>query len=72
MNNADQKIRAAEQIGKIGQDLTGPVRMCVICRNKFFKTDLTRHVRTEDGLEPDPRQIRPGRGYYLCTADSCA
>lgn len=50
----------------------GPVRMCVICRQRFLKKHLLRHTRTEDGkLAPDPKQTAPGRGWYVCGEPSC-
>ena len=50
----------------------GPVRMCVICRRRFPKKELSRHVVTEGGLEGDSTQTRPGRGYYVCSDAACA
>ena len=52
-----------------------PERMCVICRGRFAKSELTRHVAApdgQDGLVPDPRAILPGRGHYLCANPECA
>jgi len=50
-----------------------PVRMCVICRERFPKTTLLRHVfEPEGGLVPDPRATLPGRGHYLCANPACA
>lgn len=52
-----------------------PVRMCVICRGRFAKSELTRHVQApqgQDGLVPDPLAILPGRGHYLCANPECA
>jgi len=52
-----------------------PMRMCVICRGRFAKTALSRHVSApdgQDGLVPDPRAILPGRGHYLCANPECA
>lgn len=60
--------------------------MCVICRRRFAKSQLLRHVlapaiaETEDetrpdegksGLEADEAQARPGRGWYVCSAPQC-
>ncbi|WP_346773695.1 YlxR family protein [Desulfovibrio sp. ZJ369] len=51
----------------------GPVRMCVICRRRFPKAALTRHVLTPQGnLSIDPEKVRPGRGWYLCSDPVCA
>ncbi|EKO38227.1 MAG: putative nucleic-acid-binding protein implicated in transcription termination [Solidesulfovibrio magneticus str. Maddingley MBC34] len=52
-----------------------PVRMCVICRERFPKSELVRHVAAaegEAGLAPDPRAVLPGRGHYLCANPACA
>lgn len=60
-----------------------PTRMCVICRRRFAKSQLLRHVlppadadRTPDsagesGLEADKAQVRPGRGWYVCSDPEC-
>ena len=54
-----------------------PVRMCVVCRQRFPKEELTRHVRSADAEErdampvPDPAQTMPGRGYYVCGQARC-
>lgn len=51
----------------------GPVRMCVICRRRFAKTMLARHVLTPEGiLSVDPTHTSPGRGWYLCSDPDCA
>lgn len=51
----------------------GPVRMCVICRRRFAKAALTRHVRDAHGnLIIDAPQTSPGRGWYLCDDPTCA
>lgn len=48
-----------------------PVRMCVVCRDKTGKRQLTRVVRTEQGLQIDPSGKMNGRGAYLCDRDDC-
>jgi predicted RNA-binding protein YlxR (DUF448 family) len=45
--------------------------MCVVCREKAGKRTLTRIVRTEHGLYPDPSGKMNGRGAYLCDQASC-
>jgi predicted RNA-binding protein YlxR (DUF448 family) len=45
--------------------------MCVVCREKDGKRALTRVVRTEAGLQVDPRGKMNGRGAYLCERESC-
>jgi hypothetical protein len=54
-----------------------PERMCVVCRNRFPKEELTRYVSPEDlsgpdaSPAPDPAMNRPGRGYYVCGQARC-
>lgn len=62
-----------------GIELQGPVRMCVACRTRFNKYELTRYVCPGPGtgdsdsehLISDPGQRLPGRGFYVCGQDSC-
>ena len=50
----------------------GPVRMCVICRRRFSKADVNRHVLTPQGnLSIDVEKTRPGRGWYVCSDPVC-
>ncbi len=50
----------------------GPERMCVICRQRFPKQNLTRYVRAPGGeFVPDPKKTLPGRGWYVCGRESC-
>jgi len=55
-----------------------PVRMCVVCRQRFPKSELQRHVcpetirdLAENGPVFDPEKIKPGRGYYVCVQTRC-
>jgi predicted RNA-binding protein YlxR (DUF448 family) len=49
-----------------------PARMCVVCRGRFAKSFLTRHVFTPQGnMEVDLKKIIPGRGIYLCSNPLC-
>ncbi|MDL2271560.1 YlxR family protein [Desulfovibrio sp. OttesenSCG-928-I05] len=50
-----------------------PARMCVICRKRFPKGDILRFVSPEGSASPvpDPRQVLPGRGMYVCPDDTC-
>ncbi len=57
------------------RDAREPVRTCVICRGRFPKSALLRHVAADGGspcLVPDPRAVMPGRGHYLCANPECA
>ena len=51
--------------------------MCVVCRRRFAKSKLLRHVPASEGtaegngLEVDEAQTRPGRGWYVCDAPDC-
>lgn len=42
-----------------------PMRMCVVTREKFPKSELIRVVRTLDGVVVDPTGKVNGRGAYL-------
>lgn len=48
-----------------------PERSCVACRTKRPKRELTRLVRTPDGILPDTLGKLSGRGAYLCDNPSC-
>ncbi len=53
-----------------------PIRMCIVCRRRLFKNELNRYVctRTSAGevtLQPDPEQLLPGRGLYVCSQSEC-
>lgn len=48
-----------------------PQRTCVICRQKYDKRQLTRVVRTAEGIFIDPTGKREGRGAYLCDSADC-
>ncbi|WP_027185741.1 YlxR family protein [Desulfovibrio inopinatus] len=54
-----------------------PQRTCVICRRRFDKTELTRHVVVVDagrcgpGLVIDPENRLTGRGFYVCNDAIC-
>ncbi len=55
-----------------------PTRMCVICRRRAPKFELTRHVLPQrgatssgDDLLTDERQVQPGRGWYVCSDKTC-
>ena len=46
--------------------------MCVICRRRFSKVDVNRHVLTPQGnLSLDVEKTRPGRGWYVCSDPVC-
>lgn len=48
-----------------------PERTCVVCRQKADKRQLSRFVRTDDGVFLDPTGKQAGRGAYLCDSASC-
>lgn len=48
-----------------------PQRTCVVCRQKYNKRDLTRLVRTPDGLLVDQSGKQEGRGAYICDSAEC-
>ena len=43
-----------------------PERTCIVCRQKTAKRQLTRFVRSPEGVFADPSGKRDGRGAYLC------
>jgi predicted RNA-binding protein YlxR (DUF448 family) len=43
----------------------------VVCRDKEAKRQLTRVVRTAEGVVVDPTGKLNGRGAYLCDKTSC-
>jgi len=52
-----------------------PIRTCIVCKQKFPKSTLKRFVckfeRGEARLVYDPKQNKPGRGFYVCDDSSC-
>jgi predicted RNA-binding protein YlxR (DUF448 family) len=49
-----------------------PVRTCVVCRESGAKRELTRIVRTPEGVVLlDPTGRMNGRGAYLCDKAAC-
>jgi len=50
-----------------------PIRMCMICRQRFEKNSIMRYVRPKGStkLERDDSQTQAGRGYYLCLSEEC-
>ncbi|MBQ7607748.1 MAG: DUF448 domain-containing protein [Desulfovibrionaceae bacterium] len=56
-----------------GSSRTGPERMCVICRRRFPKRELTRYTLSSQGvLTRDENKNSPGRGWYVCSDARCA
>ncbi len=48
-----------------------PTRTCSSCGTKKPKDLLYRFVWLNEMVEPDPRQIKPGRGAYCCKDEPC-
>ncbi|NOZ50511.1 MAG: YlxR family protein [Chloroflexi bacterium] len=48
-----------------------PQRTCIICRRTLAKRELTRIVRTGDGVCIDPTGKMAGRGAYVCDDEAC-
>jgi len=51
-----------------------PIRMCVICRKRFPKSEIVRYTCPQEGetaLQPDPTGKIQGRGFYVCTSSEC-
>lgn len=61
--------------GKDSRNKHVPERMCVICRKRYSKYDLSRFVPVEgacgDELVPDDNFTMQGRGYYVCGDARC-
>ncbi|MBN2706772.1 MAG: YlxR family protein [Deltaproteobacteria bacterium] len=53
------------------ESLSGPLRSCLICRQKTSKNNLCRFVRVEGGLVWDREHRAPGRGHYICKDSVC-
>ncbi|HDS15989.1 MAG TPA: YlxR family protein [Proteobacteria bacterium] len=53
------------------EPLSGPLRSCLICRQKTLKNNLCRFVKVEDRLVWDRDHRAPGRGHYLCKNAEC-
>lgn len=69
---AMRKNKAAATAPEQRKRPEGPVRMCVICRRRFSKADVNRHVLTPQGnLSLDVEKTRPGRGWYVCSDPVC-
>lgn len=69
---------------EIGPGPDGPIRMCVVCRERLPKKELERYACPKSGrggafeqesdtddLIPDPNQALPGRGFYICGKADC-
>ncbi len=48
-----------------------PIRMCVFCRRKLPKVELTRFVKYDGVIVRDDTGSLPGRGAYCCKDDRC-
>ena len=48
-----------------------PMRTCIACRKKMYKSELIRLVPDGDVIVPDREMKLPGRGAYLCDDVSC-
>ncbi len=58
-----------------------PIRMCIVCRERFVKSELERYIITDefknalsftaDSMAIDIQKNINTRGYYLCNKSSC-
>lgn len=44
-----------------------PIRECILCRNKFSKSQLFRIVKGKNGIVLDENHKEDGRGAYICS-----
>ena len=44
-----------------------PMRECILCRGKFYKSELFRIVKYEGEILTDKSQNKDGRGAYICS-----
>ena len=44
-----------------------PMRACILCREKFEKSELLRIVKYENEIKIDKTQKSNGRGAYICS-----
>jgi hypothetical protein len=51
--------------------MTVPLRTCCSCGTKKPKHSLQRFVWENEMVEPDPGQLKPGRGAYCCKNEQC-
>ena len=47
------------------------LRMCLSCRKLFDRREMSRFVKTEDGVIFDRTGKRDGRGAYICADSEC-
>lgn len=46
-------------------------RMCIMCRNRFDKSSLTRFVVSDGKVVVDEKNNAQGRGAYVCDNPNC-
>lgn len=51
--------------------MTGPTRMCRVCRTKAPQSALHRWTLQQGVLQPDQGGKAAGRGYYSCGNPRC-
>lgn len=44
-----------------------PVRECILCHEKYEKSNLLRIVKNKHGIELDEAHKKDGRGAYICS-----
>jgi len=53
------------------RDKPYPIRTCIVCGHKDYKSNLLRIACHEGEIRLDKEQKFPGRGVYVCTNVSC-
>ncbi len=48
-----------------------PIRMCIVCRERFPKRQMKRYVIKEGMVIEDKKGTISGRGLYVCMKEEC-
>ena len=51
--------------------MSAPTRMCMVCRQRKPKSELTRIVKNTSGVKLDFTGKADGRGAYICKRLEC-
>lgn len=48
-----------------------PIRMCIVCKNRFEKKDLVRIVKLDGKITVSKNSNQSGKGCYVCKNEEC-